>query len=60
MSRCWQRVDSMQTCTTCLLYTSGNNISQVNKIAPEHSNLYGRFVPGSTGTLTIDGTTITE
>jgi predicted ribosomally synthesized peptide with SipW-like signal peptide len=39
---------------------SGNNISQVNKIAPEHSNLYGRFVPGSTGTLTIDGTTITE
>lgn len=39
---------------------SGNTISQVDKTAPEHSNLYGRFVPDDTGTLTIDGVSITE
>ena len=34
---------------------SGNNITQTGKTAPEHSNLYGRFVPGTTGKLVIDG-----
>lgn len=33
---------------------SGNTITQTGKTAPEHSNLYGRFVPGSTGKLVID------
>lgn len=34
---------------------SGNTITQTGKTAPEHSNLYGRFVPGDTGKLFIDG-----
>ena len=34
---------------------SGNTISQTGKTAPEHSNLYGRFVPGNGGKLVIDG-----
>lgn len=34
---------------------SGNTITQTGKDAPEHSNLYGRFVPGDTGELFIDG-----
>ena len=34
---------------------SGNHITQTGKTAPEHSNLYGRFVPGDTGKLVIDG-----
>ena len=34
---------------------SGNTIIQTGKTAPEHSNLYGRFVPGTTGELVIDG-----
>lgn len=34
---------------------SGNTITQTGKDAPEHSNLYGRFVPGTTGELVIDG-----
>ena len=34
---------------------SGNTITQTGKDAPEHSNLYGRFVPGDTGKLVIDG-----
>ena len=35
---------------------SGNTLSQTGKTAPEgQSNLYGRFVPGTTGKLTIDG-----
>lgn len=34
---------------------SGNTITQTGKSAPEHSNLYGRFVPGDTGKLVIDG-----
>lgn len=33
---------------------SGNTITQIGKTAPEHSNLYGRFVPGTTGKLVID------
>lgn len=33
---------------------SGNTITQTGKTAPEHSNLYGRFVPGRTGKLVID------
>jgi len=33
---------------------SGNTITQTGKTAPEHSNLYGRFVPGTTGKLVID------
>lgn len=33
---------------------SGNTITQTGKTAPEHSNLYGRFVPGPTGKLVID------
>lgn len=33
-------------------------ISQINKTAPEgQTNLFGRFVPGTTGTLVIDGVT---
>lgn len=34
---------------------SGNTITQTGKDAPKHSNLYGRFVPGTTGELVIDG-----
>lgn len=34
---------------------SGNTITQTGKTAPEHSNLYGRFVPGTTGELVFDG-----
>lgn len=34
----------------------GNTLKQNDKSAPDHSNLYGRFRPGSnTGKLTIDG-----
>ena len=33
---------------------SGNKITQTGKTAPEHSNLYGRFVPGDTGKLVIN------
>ena len=36
---------------------SENAITQTGKTAPEHSNLYGRFVPGTTGKLVIDGVT---
>lgn len=39
---------------------SGNTISQTGKTAPEHSDLYGRFVPGTTGKLTIDGAAISN
>ena len=36
-----------------------NTITQTNKTAPtEQSDLYGRFVPGTTGKLTIDGTEV--
>lgn len=34
---------------------SGNTVTQTGKTAPEHSILYGRFVPGTTGKLVIDG-----
>ena len=34
---------------------SENTITQTGKTAPEHSNLYGRFVPETTGKLVIDG-----
>lgn len=34
---------------------SGNTITQTGKTAPGHSNLYGRFVPDTTGKLVIDG-----
>ncbi len=34
---------------------SGNTLKQAELTAPEHSNLYGRFVPGTTGKLTIEG-----
>ena len=34
---------------------SGNTITQTGKTAPGHSNLYGRFVPGTTGKLVIAG-----
>ena len=38
---------------------SGNTLTQTGKTAPEgQSNLYGRFVPGETGKLTINGTEI--
>ena len=33
---------------------SGNTITQTGKTPPAHSNLYGRFVPGTTGELVID------
>ena len=39
---------------------SGNTLTQTGKTAPAHSNLYGRFVPGNTGKLTINGVVITE
>ena len=40
---------------------SGNTtLTQTGKTAPEHSNLYGRFVPNGTGQLKIDGVAITE
>lgn len=39
---------------------SGNVIAQTGKTAPAHSNLYGRFVPNSTGKLTIDGVAISN
>lgn len=39
---------------------SGNTLIQDGKTAPAgQSNLYGRFVPGTTGTLTIDGVAVT-
>ena len=38
---------------------SDNSLSQTGKEAPEHP-LYGRFVPGSTGKLEIDGNEIKE
>ena len=39
--------------------SSGNTLIQTGKIAPaDRSNLYGRFVPGTTGKLTIDGTAV--
>ena len=35
---------------------SGNTLTQTGKTAPAgQSNLYGRFVPGATGKLIIDG-----
>jgi len=38
---------------------SGNTLTQVGKTAPAgQSNLYGRFVPNSTGKLVIDGVAI--
>ena len=39
---------------------SGNTLEQTGKTAPtgEKRNYYGRFVPGSTGKLTIDGVAI--
>ena len=38
------------------LTPSGNNLSQTGKKAPTgQSNAYGRFVPGNTGKLTVDG-----
>lgn len=39
---------------------SGNTLTQTGKTAPEHSNLYGRFVPDNTGKLTIGGVDITK
>lgn len=39
---------------------SGNTLIQDGKTAPAgQSNLYGRFVPGTTGILTIDGVAVT-
>lgn len=38
---------------------SGNTVAQTGKTAPAgQSNLYGRFVPGTTGKLVIDGTAV--
>ncbi|MBQ8743130.1 MAG: hypothetical protein IJZ03_07145 [Clostridia bacterium] len=38
---------------------SGNTLSQTGKTAPAgQSNLYGRFVPGTTGKLVIDGSSV--
>ncbi len=38
---------------------SGNTVTQTGKTAPAgQSNLYGRFVPGTTGKLVIDGTAV--
>ena len=39
--------------------SSGNTLTQIGKTAPEgQSDLYGRFVPGTTGKLTIEGVVI--
>ena len=38
----------------------GGLIAQTGKTALAHSNLYGRFVPNSTGKLTIDGVAISN
>jgi len=41
--------------------SSGNTLTQTGKTAPAgQSDLYGRFVPGSTGKLTIDGVDINK
>lgn len=46
-------------CSISGITESNNAISQVGKTAPAgQSNLYGRFVPAGTGTLTIDGVSI--
>jgi hypothetical protein len=39
---------------------SGNTLTQTGKTAPtgDKRNYYGRFVPGTTGKLTIDGVEI--
>ena len=38
---------------------SGNTLTQTGKTAPDgQSNLYGRFVPGTTGKLVIDNVEI--
>ena len=40
---------------------SGNTITQTGKTAPEHSRLYGRFVPqGGHGKLVIDGVAVAQ
>ena len=38
--------------------SSGNTLTQTDKTAPAGHELYGRFVPGTTGKLTIDGTAV--
>ena len=46
-------------CSISGITESNNTISQTGKTAPAgQSNLYGRFVPSGTGTLTIDGVSI--
>ena len=40
---------------------TGNTLAQDSKTAPaDQSELYGRFVPGTTGKLTIDGIAIKD
>lgn len=40
--------------------SNGNTVTQTGKAAPEgQSDLYGRFVPGTSGLLVIDGTPVT-
>ena len=39
--------------------SEGNTLSQIDKTAPDgQSDLYGRFVPGDTGSLIIDGSSV--
>ena len=38
--------------------SSGNTLTQIGKTAPAGHELYGRFVPGDTGKLTIDGAAV--
>ena len=38
--------------------SSGNTLTQTGKTAPAGHELYGRFVPGDTGKLTIDGAAV--
>ena len=41
--------------------STGNTLAQDGKTAPAgQSELYGRFVPGTTGKLTIDGIAIKD
>ena len=48
-------------CVIKNITSSGNTISQTDKTAPFwHTDLYGRFVPNGTGSLTIDGVAMTD
>ena len=48
-------------CVINNITSSGNTLSQTDKTAPFwHTDLYGRFVPAGTGSLTIDGVAMSD